>query len=990
MARVACFLLAFLLGAAVHGAMTDEELATELRYVDGLNGLGLYDYAAIVLDGIPPGPRVKVYRLQSYIIKGDFDQVKAIIAKEPNPDSQETWAMKLTLGDGYYAWGMYPEAKAVYGSFFKRFEGGPPQSLQSFYLDSAYKYAQMLRLTGDDKGAAQAYRLGLKGNPPRHIKRQMQSELAELLVKLGIETDKPDQRASNFAEARKTCEEILWQQDLWFGKAIVMLAHMLMTEGKIDEAMELIEDYMEQLKTIDEALKEESEATKEDLTKYSPMAECRYLMGVKLQEEAEKILDTSGDVKKATDRLGGETDSKGRQLPGAMQHFVNVFIRYPTTPWAPDAGRRARQVESLLRDRCGRHPKWRATPEQWDKVEKAQFMEARALFSQNQFEPAAEAYVNVLNLFPESANALSGLANLANCYIELDEPLYANMVIGHIAERFNKKKEGDLATRAGDQVLRIAATYEERGKKDSQEETYQIFFDSFRKHPRTAALLYKSGVDRFDAEDIEGALVYFKRVVEEHASSPVSLSAMSKIAACHEARGEKLEYVKALQTYIKALESRDRPGHALIIALYRQARALRELEAKHLPMALKRFIGVITLLKEKPDQYFDNADEAKTNQQILEGSMFYRAGIYTKLPAPKDKPEIYYKVQAIKAYRQIVNTFPDSGFAPAALSQEGVLWTILNKPDKAEETLRKLQQAYPESKEARNALFLLGMSLLEIGERERAVKVFTKMFGDEAGTYNAYELLTAGTELLKAKEYEIAVTAFEKVLAIAEEPARIQPALLGKGMALVELEKYAEGAEVLEELFERFPKTSLTIEASYSLSKAYSELGLREKDEDKRFDLFNLAINAVRRVRKFDTTPKGRIKTNLRVGEILELKMKAEEEMGDKEKAVEYRQEAIAAYQTILLFENPDVAELRPYIEDAYHKCMPLLLDAEKWGDVIEDGERYFEVFPRGRYLLDIRKWYNKARAKQATTGATAPPPEPEVAPDAAEDNGDI
>jgi len=990
---LACFLLAVVPGAVRLRAMTDEEIQRELLYFEGLNALGLYDYASAVLDRIPPDPRVKSYRIQSLIIKREFDEAKAMIAKEPNQDAQETWAMKLALGDGYYAWGMYTEAKAVYQNFFKRYESGPPEELRRFYLDSAYKYAQMLRLTGDNKGAAQAYRIGLKGKPPRHIERQFQSELAELLVKMGAESDKPEERANYFREAREICDKILWVQDVWFGKAIVMLAHMLMVEGKTDEAMKLIEDYKGELTAIDRALKEESEETGENLTRLSPMAECRYLMGVILQEEAVKALDTSGDARKALELLGGKKDAGGRELPGALQHFVNVFIRYPTTPWAADAGRRAREIEDILRRRLRRRPQWQATAEQWDKVEKAQFMEARALFGQNQFEQAAEAYVNALNLFPESANSLSGLGDLANCYIELDHPIYADMVVGHIAERFKERRKNDLATRAGDQVLRIAALYEERGKKDSQEQTYRVFYENFRKHPRTAALLYKAGEDRFEAEDIEGALQYFKRVAEEHKDSPLSYNAMSRIAACHEARGEMLEYARALQAYIKRLETRDRPGHALIVAMYRQAGALRDLEPKYLPAALKRLDEVTARLAEKPGLYSDNAQEEKTNQQIREGAMFYRAAIYAKLPPPEGEPEIYNKVQAIKLYREIVEKYPDSRFAPAALSQEGVLWTVLDKPENAEEALRKLQQLYPDSNEAINALFLLGMSLLKIGERERAVRIFTRMFSDDAGTYNAYEILTAGGELLKAEEHEIALTAFDRALGMAKEPARIQAALLGKGKCQVELGNYAEGAKTLEDLFARFPNTVLTIEASFYLSKAYSEMGIREKDENKRFELFNLAVKAVKRVRRFDTSAKGRAMTNLRVGEIYELKMKAEQEMGSPEKAVEYRQEAIAAYQTILLFENPDVAEIRPFVEDAYHKCMPLMLEAEEWGDVIEDAERYFQIFPRGKHIQDIRKWHNKARAKQAAAGAVAPAPEGEPvepAPETTEDNGDM
>ena len=294
----------------------------------------------------------EVRRITSFISKVEFDEVKAIIAKEPNQDSQDTWAMKLALADGYYAGSMYPEAEDIYAGFFKRYEAGPPPALKRFYLDSSYKYAQMLVLIGDKKGAARAYRLGLKGKPERHVERQLSSELAELLIKIGIETDKPEERKKHFAEANKICDKILWVKDLWFGKAVVMKAHMMMVDGKTDAALKLIADYKSQLKSIDEALKEQSVGG-QDMTKLSPMAECRYVIGSMLQDEAEKLLE-GGKVAKATELLAGKED-----LPGAIQHFVNVSIRYPTTLWAPDARRRASEVKRLLIEECGiRDVKW--------------------------------------------------------------------------------------------------------------------------------------------------------------------------------------------------------------------------------------------------------------------------------------------------------------------------------------------------------------------------------------------------------------------------------------------------------------------------------------------------------------------------------------------------------------------------------------------------------------------------------------------------------
>ena len=72
------------------------------------------------------------------------------------------------------------------------------------------------------------------------------------------------------------------------------------------------------------------------------------------------------------------------------------------------------------------------------------------------------------------------------------------------------------------------------------------------------------------------------------------------------------------------------------------------------------------------------------------------------------------------------------------------------------------------------------MSLLDLGLRDQAVGVFKQMFSG-GGQYGMGQILTAGRELFDAKEYEIAVEAFDRVLASAEERQLMEPALAGKG-----------------------------------------------------------------------------------------------------------------------------------------------------------------------------------------------------------------
>jgi tetratricopeptide (TPR) repeat protein len=954
----------------------DPDNETELRYVDGLFRLGLPDYADLVMDRLGVGPGIKARRLQTSLARGEFAEVKAAIDAEPDPNSPDTWAMKLTLADGYFAWGRYDEARAIYDLFFERYGGGPPKAIQEFYLNSAYKYAQMLMLMNDDKGAARAYRLGLKGNPERDVKRQFQGDLADLLVKMAERAD-GGTRAGYLAEAEKLANDLLWLQDLWFGKGIVLKAHCMMLRGDIDGAMELVEDYKGPLLEIDKNLQDQSTPS-DDLSRLSPMAEARYLLGVILLDEAKKQL-AAGNRSKAEELLKGRENSltgmRRHQIPGAIQHFLNVFIRYPNTKWAADAGARFEETRQILEKQLGHRVKIDVDPGQWRKVEDAQINNAKALFNQQQWAEASEQYLTIFSRFPQSGNTVGVLADTAMCYIELEDDLYADVIIHYIAERFGANPAQAVA--AGNYVLSFASMYGERGRPARKEQVTEVFFNNFSAHPLTARMLMARGDKLLKADDIEGAMPYYTRVADEHARSPVSYQAMSRIATCYERLGDTTNAIAMLDAYTDRLIKESRLGHELIYGLYRKGTLYRQTGLSGLPAAVRCYNDIQQRLAEAPDLYQKNPEEAGKNQELLDAAMFYKAVCYAKAPPPKDKPEDTYQQLALKAFLELAASRPDSSRAPSALSQAGTLLTVLGRTEDAQKAFSQLKQKYPDSNEARNVDFLLGMSLLELDRRNEAVRVFKQMFAS-GGTYSDAQILKAGNELFNAGEYEIAIQAFDRLLAGASDKdrARVEPSLSGKGRALVRLGRFAEGADVLEDLFKRFPKTSFTVEASYERSKAYAELGALEADADKRFDRFNQAISAMKKVIKYDDSVSRRGAVTVEVGKILELKAKAESKHGSPEDATTMRDDAIATYQGMILFEDAGNPQLRPYIDEAYHRCLNLFKESERWQDLFDDAEQYLKTFPQGKHVLDARQWRSQANARLAAEGsasATAP-----------------
>jgi len=971
--------------AAAIGEDLDPTVREEIRYVRGLRELGFVTYAEKVLQGIKDSrarPIIKAMEVELLASQGKFDEARKVIAGQADQNSQETWAMKLALGDIYFAWGRYPEAQGIYRSFFKQYPDKPPPGLNDFYRDSAYKYAQMLLLMGREEDAVEAYENVAKAKLEKHVHRQIRGETAELLVKVAARAEGA-RRDKYVKKIEDIANELMWVRDLWFGKMIVVLAHVKKIQGDVDGAVKLLDDkeYRTELQYIDRELKKQAEEEGEDLTKLSPMAQARYLVGSIMHEEAERLHKESGDQKRILELLVGrelkqrKKDGSPRRSDGAFQHFVKVFARYPTTTWAPEAGVRARSIKEFLEREYEVEVSYTISDEQLAKVRTSQFQQARNLFNQRQFKEAGAAYETVLNLFPEADAALSGLSDLVECYLEENRELYADMVVSYMAERFSGNPL--RMSTAGDRVLGVAEKYRERGMPEKADWVYNLYFEHFEKHPRVAGMLLMFGNRRFDLKDYDGAIEYYEKAAAVDVTSPAGLAARSRIATSYHEKKEYGKELKALGDYVKLLESRDYPGHALIGALYREANAYRDLGGKYLPAAFNRYQKLVKLLTEEKDKYGRETEEVEANEKVLEASMFYKAYVVGMLPVPEGKSEHHFKLAAITMYEALVDAFPKSDLAPKALSQVGTLYTIMEKPDEAQQALDKLQRRFPESPEAKNALFMLGKSLLDMGMRDRAVRVFKQMFTDSGGRYSDIQILTAGQELLAAGESAIALEAFDRVLSSAKERKLVEPALLGKGDCLYRLERHAEAVKAFEEFFEEYPRSGRTVRAAKILSLAYAEVASREPDSRKRLELFNKAIEKIQQVRTYDRTPGGRARSIVDIGKLNVLKARAEEEFGVEPKAKEYLRDAVGNYKILIISGDPSDAEVRAAIEVAYFECMPLLLELEMHRDVISDADEYARLYPSGPNLQEIRKFRNKARAKLLAAGEKLPEEKP-------------
>ena len=987
-------------------AFASPESDEELKYIDALQRMRMPDIAEEVIaearKRFPAAEfpefvlQLKVREIQGLLSQGKFEDVQKVIDAMPDKSSAEYWALYLSMADAYYNFSRYAEADKRYLEFFKKVEK-PPAALVTFYRDSAYKYAQMLLSMNRDADALAAYRHLFKIPLDEGVLRKVQAEVAELIIKLAPAETKKETREAMLKEAEGLVDKLLWKQDIWFGKAIVMKAHISLLRGNLKGAQDMVENYMPQLQIIHKSLLEEDPDGRFGLLQMSPMPQCRYLLAVLLLNEAEaEIKKTEGvDEEKIKDLLLGERDPQTKKRQGgAFQHFFNVFIRFPESQWAADAGERAERIRKLIKARYDADIGSPVTEEQMAKVRQKQFAGAQQLFSLNQFKEAAERYLQVLNQFPESKESVFGLGDLAASYIELSEKdpdaaLMADMVTGHLSERFCAKPA--LMRDAGDQVRRIGEYYGERKMEDKRRETYAMFFRDYPEHYAAGQLIMSFGERELQAGNFAGAKMYYTQVAEIYTNSTHYFDALSRLAQIEKEEGNHAGEIKALEFYVAKLTAQNKPSHALVAGKFRLATAQREYgsallkgtaaaatnataeaagpeaaeaaqgtaqadSAAWLTKAIVGLSDVVKCLAENPNAYQANGEEKQRNDKIKEMAVFTRAVCLAQMQHPADKVPAFRKA-AIEAFEDYVKQYPKGDYAPKAQLQIGTIYTILQDAAATQAALDKLNKDYPGSEEAKNSLPLLAASLIEMGHRAAGVALYRQMFASGA-TYTEGQYMAAAKALEEAKEYDLSLVGYDKVMSLTKEPNMTAVAKLGRARVLAAQKRYTDSRKLLNEFIKEYAKSQLMVDANLLLVDVASEEGMVEKNDKERTLLFNMAVDALRLVRNYLTEPEQQRALDLKTGELYIRQMKADVSFGRDPK--ESRGKAIVSFNNII--DNPDNIRFAAILEKAYFYSLPLMLEHKANAFVVESGENYLRIFPTGRYRTDVQNWMNQAK----------------------------
>jgi tetratricopeptide (TPR) repeat protein len=920
------------ISAATSASAADEQTETqlELKFASELIKFRFPDYAQKAMDRfIAKHPEAKAeaakIRVEILTSRGKFDEAEAFLKTLP-PGTPETMVMQLALGDQFYAWQRMKDAQRIYEAFFTQFPKGPPPEIARLYGESAYKFSQMLMLSGDLVGALDAYRRVLSCPlNSADIERRVKTEMAELLLRVAeMPGTAPDKKKELLADSIKICTEIQWKGvDLWFAKTAVILAHVHLVKGDKVAARKAISDYMSMLTDVDNALKEAGEAS------LSPMAECKFLLGSLLDEEA-RVLVKDEATKLEAFKMFGQ----------AMGSLYTVAQKYPASSWASEARRRADSIADLL-ESMGKVVK-RPVSNNAQLVSE-QLKQARVLFQNQDFKTAAQRYAEVLGLSDDFKGAPWTVSELARSYIELNDAPYSRAMYEYLAERYSQNAE--RYEEAGSALLAVAALYEERRAQLKADAVYGLFFASYADHTKAPAIMFRQAEAALRVTNTVDALKYYQRILEKYPRNRVYPDALSRTAYVLTLQGDFTNAIPLLTNYIAQIVA----GPEMVSSRLRLADAYRSSDM--LIPALNEYARLIKMISQEGAKYSETPEDAVRVKRSYEHALYSRAQCYSRLREPTNQMAVYQQ-KAIEGYASFLKEFPKSDLAPAALGAQGTLHYLLNQSDEAGKCFDRLVKEYPESDQAKNTVFVRADALMAMGEKEKAVKVYAEMLKNTKA-FNPSQFLRASRVLLEAKEYEVAKGLFAEAMK-SPEPGVLQAATVGYAQALGGGREYEAAVSVCTNFLAKNPKSGYVIEVNLALSRAYAELGRKAMPDLKAAKpYFDKSYSAMGKVRQYARQP--------------EMLVSADYEMALIQIMQDEKLPAMASFVKILDFADYSNINVRPIVENAFEAALPLMKELGRYKDMIEACETYLKQFPQGRLVNKARQGRDDAKTRLST-----------------------
>ncbi len=990
------------------------ELDEAVAYVEALVNNGYPDFAEQVSAEVKakwPEADVQLFAIdvRGLLSLGKFEEAERKIAALPDRKGSKYWAARLEMANNYFFRNMKAECLQIYDEFFKAF-AKPPKELQKFFVNASYSYGQLLFEDRQYARAAKAYDALLplvKGKEWCHLA----SETAKVYMKLADELGR-GKNESALASAEKIVDKLLWHQDkpVFFGQAVSMKAHIAVMRGKPDRARDIVEEYLPVLQELHAQMQELDPDGTQGLLRLSPLPECLYLQAKMLWDAAQEAYKApKRDDEKVKSYMFGARDPRSgrRDGKGAFNLAVTVFLRFDTSPWAVSAGELSEEVREFAEKHYNAKIKTNVTKEQIAKMRAAQFKEAGTLFLSDRYAEAIEAYYAALEKYPELPESVQAVANIASALLDLyaeekDEAqkelhrLDADAVGAYLSERFAGNADRSLMLAAGDATISLAAKERERGDPGRADWLLEQFCTNYRRHPNAPQVAASQAGAAQKAEDYSEAIARWKLLGRYYTNSTYYASSLAQIAFCcgklGDAEGQMAymaDYLKIeknnllrLQAQMQLAQMYQKAGLERLSSAETNETAEAVAAAEKAGSALviraiqqfSRFSGEAA--KAVADPATTKADREKY-ETLREAALFLVGECYGRITRP-EAALAKMRERAAKSYEEYVEAYPEGKYVKTAYVKLGMIYTAMNEMEKSKDALDRLSRAFPDSEEAKNAKPRLAKSLMEIGMRKEATEIYGEMLHTD-GKYTAGQYLNAGEALIEAKSWDLANQAFEKAIRLAgtNQVTTVAKARLGLAKTSFRQGSLAEAREAID-LFLEDPKMSrmlIAADANFLLVEVAKEQGRREKDAVLRAKHFNAAVGALRKVKGYWAKKPQWEQDRLELlsGDVVADRVKAEEEMGLAEEALESCGKAASKFLSFIQAKSP--TESRPLsafeagerdnLERAYASAVALWSHKgmNQADFVIRYGNEYLALFPNGKFRTEVVNNVNQAKA---------------------------
>ncbi len=936
------------------------DINDDIQFASGLAELGLIDIANKVLENYIKAhperkPDYNVVKVEILVKGGRLEDALKIVEMLP-PDSMETWKVKLTIAQYLFAKRRNDEAQKIYEELFSKLGNDMPNDpkFREMFQEAAYQYAKMQEMAQNFDGAIKGYLNVIKSGVKEGIKRRLQSEIATMYLKMA--RDDKD-KAANLTKARAMCDELMWEYDVWCGKAIATMAYCQLLEGKVTEAEKTLSGSMPQLKQIEDILKKEGVPMA-----LSPIPNCKIILGELFERKAK----AAGDEKTAITNYGK-----------ALKEYINIAAHYGDSEWAPDAVARFQEIKNLLETKYKKEVKFDAGKFESNVVQ-AQLKRAKSSYYEENYEDALKEYLRVVNSFPDALESVKAMRNIVTCYAELDRRLDLKMAMSYCGERYSRfeedgatpllvagkfyfdkvhaakqeppkqepegdKKEGDK--KDDKQPAAVSVPAPTISDKEMYEAAYRVFVDNFPKHERTAGVLYALAILRKEANDDDGYLNYLKRIMEGYKGDKYYSKSVNLLAWLYY---KQEKYDEAANAFGHFVEDAD-PSPAKIKAQYQKADSY--LRNQKYSLAMKEFNEVVKWMGESGSLYMGDGDDAVKTRELEEKATYYIPYCLSRAMYPTNMvPQ--FREMALPQFEGFVKKYTESKLAPKAMNNIGRIYLEKGEFDKASATFNELTEKYPESEEGKSALYSKLKAAVEIENYDVAKDALKDMVAN-AAKYDALQFMFAGGWMVDSENYPEAIQAFEQVLKLGDpedktQRGRFERTYHGLGKSYFKIGDYEKAAKMLRMHMKEYPRSSMFYEVRFLLNKAYRELQDFEKCKVVLEDIFLYGTNT--------------LLNNQASIDLGDMQLKTAEQAGLAEAEVtERKRAALASYQRISLLADAKNPKLKPLIESAILKSIELFDQLAMYKDLKDECDHFMEVFPESQNKPLVNKYKRKA-----------------------------